>query len=188
MNRDSLTEEAFRKLLAWLNSNPDAAAETYNKIQVRLIRIFSAHGCAEPEKRTDDTFDRIMAKIDWLMENYVGDPIHYFCAVARNILKEDYRERTRTPFEDICHDPGAADEHLYQCLDECLDKLRPEARSLVVAYYEEQGQKKILRRKRLADSFGITLRALRLRVFHLRAQLKTCLEKCLQNGAMSETI
>ena len=185
MNRDALTEDGFRKLLGWLDPDPDVAAETYNKIQVRLIRIFSAHGCAEPEKRTDDTFDRIVGKIDWLVVNYVGDPIHYFCAVARNILKEDYRERTRTPFHDLQLTNATADERVYRCLDDCLGELTEQAQQLIVSYYEEQGQKKILKRKRLADSFGITLRALRLRVFHLRAQLKTCMEKCLQDSPVS---
>ena len=96
MSKDPLNEEAFNKLLAWLNPDRAEAAETYNRIQIRLIKIFSANGCADPEKLANETFDRILAKIDWLLENYVGDPLHYFCAVARNIVKEDYRDRIAT--------------------------------------------------------------------------------------------
>src|SRR5918994_4194229 len=96
MSKDPLNEEAFNKLLAWLNPDRAESAETYNRIQIRLIKIFSANGCGDPEKLADETFDRILSKIDWLNENYVGNPMHYLCAVARNIIKDDYRERTAT--------------------------------------------------------------------------------------------
>ena len=81
---DDLTEESFNKLLAWLDPDRDQAAEKFIKIQLRLIRIFSANGCSDPERLATETFSRIQARIDWLIENYVGDPLHYFCAVARN--------------------------------------------------------------------------------------------------------
>ena len=190
MTKDQLTEEAFNKLLVWLNPDREVAAETYNRIQIRLIKIFSAHGCGDPESLTNETFDRILSKIDWLTENYVGDPLLYFCAVARNVIKEDYRERAvaRTvPVESPVTEDREADQ-LYQCLDECMEKLSRHGQRLLISYYEEQGNEKIVNRRKLARELGITITALRLRVFHLRTELKLCMEICLQNRVAQETL
>lgn len=182
---DDLTEERFNKLLAWLDPDRDQAAEKYTKILYRLIRIFRANGCGDPENLATETFDRILSKIDWLMENYVGDPLHYLCGVARNLVKEDYRER-RTPkavppVSAIVENEES--ELLYQCLDKCLEILNQPSQRLLIEYYQEQGNRKVVNRRRLADELGITLRALRLRVFHMRSQLKICIEICLKNSA-----
>lgn len=190
--RDDPTEEGFNKLLAWLDPDKDQAAEKYNKIQGRLIRIFSVNGCSDPEMLTINTIDLVLSKIDWLIENYVGDPAHYFGAVARNKVKEDYRYRKETravvPVNINNEEEDEEEEKLYQCLDKCLKKLGLQVERVLVDYYQEQGNEKIMNRKKLADELGITLRALRLRVFHRRAQLKTCMEICLQELAAPETI
>ncbi|HKO41734.1 MAG TPA: hypothetical protein VJU84_00465 [Pyrinomonadaceae bacterium] len=190
MNKDSLTEEALNKLLHWLNPDRDLAGQLYNKVQLRLTRIFNAHGCGDPEKLADETFDRILSKIDWLNENYVGNPMHYLSAVARNIIKEDYRERTaaRTLPQP---EPVTSDEESdrrYECLDLCMAEFSQDGRRLLIAYFEGQGSEKIANRKKLAAELGVTLRALRLRVFHMKAQLRSCLEICLGKGAEYETL
>lgn len=190
MSKDPLTEEALNKLLRWLNPDRDLAAHTYNKVQLKLTRIFNAHGCGDPEKLADETFDRILSKIDWLIENYVGDPIHYLCAVARNVIKEDYRERIASrsmPQVDVVG-PDEEAERRYTCLDQCMRKLSQQGSELLISYYEGQGKEKIANRRKLAGELGVTLRALRLRAFHLRAQLKICVEICLKESAKYETL
>jgi len=175
---------AFEKLLAWLDPDREKAGEKYRKIQMRLIKIFACHGCSDPEKLADVTIDRVISKIDWLVENYVGDPLLYFCGVARNVLREDIRGRNNpkmvAPVEPT---PDNESDQEYDCLDQCMDELSQPTRRLVLAYYEEEGQAKIARRKKLAEELGITLQALRLRVFHTRVQLKACMEGCLTQSA-----
>lgn len=190
---DDLTEESFNKLLAWLDPDRDQAAEKFIKIQLRLIRIFSANGCSDPERLATETFSRIQARIDWLIDNYVGDPLHYFCAVARNQVKEDYRERTAiraVPLENPVVNPDEDEEsnRRYQCLDQCMETFNQHSQRLLIEYYQEQGNQKIVNRRKLAEEAGITLRALRLRVFHLRSRLKICMEMCLQDSGVHETI
>ena len=129
--------------------------------------------------------DLVLSKIDWLIGNYVGDPAHYFCAVARNKVKEDYRNRVETrAFRAVSppNEEDEEDERLHQCLDQCLKKLGQQVQQVLIDYYQEQGNEKIVNRRKLADKLGITLGALRLRVFHRRAQLKTCMEICLQES------
>jgi DNA-directed RNA polymerase specialized sigma24 family protein len=93
MIRKPPTQEAFDKLLEWLDPDRERAAEKYQKIHTRLIGIFSNHGCADPEKLADETIDRVIAKMDSLSVNYEGEPTRYFYGVARNILKEDLKRR-----------------------------------------------------------------------------------------------
>jgi len=185
MLRKPPTQEAFDKLLEWLDPDREQAGRKYQKIHARLIGIFSNHGCADPEKLADETIDRVTAKMDSLPENYEGEPARYFCGVARNILKEDLKRRNT-------HEPLAAehqqvedndDQSKYDCLDKCMAELPAQAQSVILAYYEEKGVVKIRHRKKIAEDLGINVTALRLRVFHMRAQLSKCLEECLKQAS-----
>ena len=175
-----LTTEAFDKLLTWLDPDREQAAKKYQKIHSRLISIFVTHGCVDSEGLADETIDRVIAKIDWLIENYVGEPTRYFCGVARNVFKEDLRKRL--PPEVPIGPQNEVDEHeqqRYACFDRCMSELPARHQSLVLEYYEDKGQAKIRHRKKLAEEHGMSMAALRLRVFHVRARLSKCLETCL---------
>lgn len=178
------TQEAFNKLLAWLDADREQAGRKYQQIQLRLIGIFSSHGCIEPEKLADETIDRVTAKINWLEENYVGEPTRYFCGVARNVLKEDLRGRVapRMPFQHE-RDLDEIVQQKYDCLDRCMSELPTRNQLLVLAYYEEEGHAKIVSRKKLAADYGLTMKALRLRVFHIRVRLSECLKTCLSESS-----
>jgi DNA-directed RNA polymerase specialized sigma24 family protein len=65
------------------------------------------------------------------------------------------------------------------CLERCLDELAPEDRSLVLAYEEGEKQARIQNRRRLAAELGITINALRIKVYRLHQQLEKCIELCL---------
>jgi RNA polymerase sigma factor (sigma-70 family) len=181
MTKEPPTQEAFNKLLAWLNADREQAADKYEKVRRRLIKIFGCHGCAEPENLADETIDRVILKVDWLVENYVGDPTLYFCGVARNVLKEDLRERSKSTTlpPELTEPEDEEDQEEYDCLDQCMEQLTQRSRDLVLAYYEEEGHAKIVNRSKLAEGLGITLRALRLRIYHIRLQLRECVEVCL---------
>ena len=184
MIRKPPTQEAFDRLLEWLDPDREQAGKKYQKIQERLILIFSNHGCADPEKLADETIDRVTEKIDKLLENYEGEPTRYFCGVARNILKEDLKRRnTHEPLAEHQQIETNDDQTKYDCLDKCMAELPPQSQSVILAYYEEQGLAKIRRRKKLAEELGITVTALRLRVFHMRTQLSRCVEECLQQAS-----
>lgn len=185
MTRKPPSQEAFDKLLGWLDPDREQAGRKYQKIQIRLTDIFSCHGCTEPESLADETIDRVIEKIDWLIENYVGDPIRYFCGVARNVLRE-YWKRRRVPDEfpdEQKNEPDEENDRRFDCLDKCMAELLPRNRSMILDYYEDQGKAKIVHRKQLAENTGISLPALRLRVFHIRSQLATCMQECVNQGS-----
>src|SRR5262245_37389330 len=131
------TPEAFEKLLAWLDPDGDEAARKYQRIHSRLISIFSSHGCSDPATLADETIDRVISKIDWLVEHYEGEPIKFFHGVARFVLLEDLKTRVtdNTPVEQnkiVNERNDDEDRPEYECLDRCMAKLPAGNQSLVL--------------------------------------------------------
>ena len=179
LTTESSNQEAFDKLLDWLHPDRDKAGEKYNQIQFRLIRIFACQGCCEPEDLADQTLDVVMKKIDWLIENYEGDPALYFYGVAKKKHLEQLR-RKPVPILPLPKPPPEEIERAAECLDHCLEKLTAEDRQLVVRYHEESKGAKIRLRKQLAAELGISINALRIRVWHLHTNLRGCIDVCMQ--------
>ena len=175
--REPPSKEAFDKLLLWLDPERDTAAKKYQITQLRLIRIFAAKGCCDPEDLADETFNVAALKVDWLLENYVGDPALYLYAIARNIFLEQKPKPVPTP-----PTPPDTDEleRRSNCLDRCLEQVAtPEERRLVLRYHEKEKQERIRTRKELADESGLTINALRIKVHHIHARLRPCIQDCL---------
>jgi DNA-directed RNA polymerase specialized sigma24 family protein len=167
--------EAFEKLLNWLDPDREKAGEKYHRLHLRLTRIFAAKGCCQGEDLADETFNVIARKIDWLIENYVGDPALYFFGVARKIYQ---------PPRPIPNPPPAPDnteiERRCSCLEECLDHVTSaDEREVVLRYHQKDKGEKIRERKKLARELGISLNALRIRIWHIHARLRPCVQQCV---------
>lgn len=181
MSKGDLTQEAFEKLLLWLNPNQEAAGKKYELIRLRLIRIFSSRGCCEVEDLADKTFDVVGSRIDWLIENYQGDPALYFYGVAKKIYLE-YLKQKQPPNNPRPVIDDSLIEGKCACLEECLKQLLTETdRRLVLRYHEKEKKEKIELRKSIASELGITLNALRIRVHHIHARLRPCIYECLRH-------
>jgi len=187
LTTESLNQEAFDKLLAWLDPDRDKAGEKYNQIQFRLIRIFACQGCCEPEDLADETVDVVIRKIDWLTENYEGDPASYFFGVAKKKHLEQLRKKP-LPNPPLPEPPSEEIDQASECLDNCLEKLTPADRKLAVRYHEESKGAKIRLRKQLAAELGLSINALRIRVFHLHSDLRECVDSCMRKIRPAETI
>ena len=175
----SSNQEAFDKLLAWLDPDRDKAGEKYSQIQFRLISIFACQGCCEPEDLADETLDIVMRKIEWLIENYEGDPALYFYGVAKKKHLEQLRKKP-PPKLPPPEPPSEEIDHAAECLDNCLEKLAAEDRKLVLRYHEETKGAKINLRKQLAAELGVTINALRIKIYHLHSDLRECIDVCLR--------
>jgi DNA-directed RNA polymerase specialized sigma24 family protein len=182
MTKGELTKEAFDQLLRWLDSDRDKAASKYERIRLRLIRIFAARGCCDAEDLSDQTINVIVGKIDWLTENYEGEPAIYFYAVAKKIFLEQLKKRSLPPVPPPSPDRSEL-ELQSRCLHECLQReLTPAEQDLVVKYHEGDGQERIRLRKELAKQLGISLNALRIRLFHLLARIRPCIHHCVRKS------
>ncbi|HEY4423477.1 MAG TPA: hypothetical protein VGN10_04670 [Pyrinomonadaceae bacterium] len=173
------TQDEFEKLLRWLDHDRDKAGERYEKIRYRLIGVFSSRGCCEPDALADKSINVVTLKIDWLLENYVGDPALYFYAVAKKIFLESIKPKPSANVPPPDPQPPEV-EQLASHLDECLDELAQSDRDLVLRYHEFEKQEKIRNRKRLAEELKFSLNALRIKVCHIHSRLKKCIESRLR--------
>lgn len=178
MTHHVITEDSFDALLSWLGPTRDEAAQKYETIRTRLIRILMKKGCTEPEDLTDETINRVAEKVP--IPGYVGDPLHYFIAVARLVFKEWLR-RKEIPSEDVPSitgpDPGP--DEARECLRSCLSQLPEEQRYLVLDYYLDRKRAKIDLHRQLALELGVSANALRIRAYRLRAEMEKCVVACL---------
>lgn len=186
-----LTQDAFETLLNWLDSDRDQAGRKYEEIRLRLIKIFTCRGRLEAEDLADETINRVSLKAGNLADTYEGSPALYFYGVAQKVQLEHARKTRRICAESELNgfagnsrqsaSPVPADtEVVYQCLDECLEKLPPENRRLVLEYYQHEKQGKIVHRKHLAHELGIAVNALRIRAHRIRRILQECVHKCVE--------
>ncbi|HJP90740.1 MAG TPA: hypothetical protein VJ875_02220 [Pyrinomonadaceae bacterium] len=179
MNKNNPTQEAFDKLLLWLDPDRDKAGEKYEKIRKRVISFFSCRGCWEADDLADKTINVVISKIDWLSENYVGEPALYFYAVAKKIYLEHMKPRPKPPPPDPT--PVEVDDTCTY-LDRCLEQLPLADRDLVLRYQEGEKHVKIENRKKLADELKISRNALRIKVCHIHSRLRECIETFIRKA------
>lgn len=188
-----VTQQDFDRLLDWLAADRESAGSKYEKIRVRLIKIFTCRGCGEADDLADETINRVTVKLGEIAASYSGDPALYFYGVAQKVHLEYLRKKPRVqesfeagnkPRGQTVWPPETADEieQEYECLEQCMDRLPPENRRLVLEYYQEEKRAKIDHRKQLADQLGIAVNALRIRACRLRAQLQQCVQNCLEQS------
>lgn len=174
-----MTQAEFDALLTWLDPDRDLAGEKYERVRMKLIRVFAHRGCSEPELLADQTFNRVASKLHSIAHDWVGDPMAYFYNVAQKIVFEHFRSRKVRELPP----PQPVDEQIedqYGCLEQCVSALPNEDQRLVQEYYKDSKSQKIILRQTLANELGITVNALRIRAFRLRQQLRTCVVKCLE--------
>ena len=174
-----LTQESFDALLAWLDPSREEAGRKYEQIRVRLIKIFTCRGCYESEDLADETINRVSKKLPDIEAAYEGAPTPYFYGVANKVHME-YLRRPRVPMPPIPFVDSALIEQEFDCLEQCIQKLTPDNRDLVLQYYQGEKTLKIIHRKKLAEQLGIAVNALRIRAHRIRTTLQECVEGCLQ--------
>jgi len=185
----SLTATSFQTLLGRLDTDPSAAAKKYEALRIKLANLHRWRGCAElhADELADITLDRVAAKLaaGEVVENVAA----FASAVARFVSLEHSRKNKldavgddlpETPVEpdlDFLDDP---DERM-KCMRRCVaTTLTDDDKRIVVGYYDTDADEKIKSaRKRLADSFGLTVNALKVRACRLRMRLEQCINDCV---------
>lgn len=173
------TQEGFDRLLSWLADNRDEAGKKYEMIRQRLMKFFICRGCEDVEDLADQTITIVTTKVGEIALNYEGDPVLYFYGVAKKVFKDYLRIKNRPvppPPPDVTH----VDDAVYDCLDDCMQKLPEENRQLVLRYYQDEKKVKIDNRQILADELGIAMNALRIRAHRIRLLLRKCVQECTE--------
>lgn len=179
--KNVVSQEDFDALLSWLDVNRDVAAQKYERIRQRLIRIFAGRGCFDAEELTDETINRVTLKSAEVAANYVGEPALYFYGVANHVHQEWLRKQTQIKnlqFVEKNNDDYSDFEIQYECLKKCLETLPSVHRYLIIEYYQNEKRAKIEHRQELAEQIGISHNALQIKTCRIRAVLHECVKKC----------
>ncbi len=181
-----LTQEGLDKLLGLLDQDRERAADKYEQLRRRLLKLFEWRGSSTPEENADEALNRVARKIVEGVE--IRDINHFVGGVARRLFLEilEHREREQKALNQLPEPVIVVeikDEEVdprLDCFRACLDELPAQQRRLIVDYYHEGERKRIEQRKVLAVTLQIPLNALRIRAHRLRSQLDTCIRDCLQ--------
>lgn len=184
-----LTSKSLESLLDHLGPDRTAAAERYEEIRRRLIRLFRWRGCDHADELADETINRVADKVAGGLEIQADDPFRYFCGVAHLVFKEILRRerRARAALDEVRHlpsppDPDDEDERL-AWLRECLGSLSQDHRQLILDYQRGEGGERIRRRREIAERLAIPMNALRIRVHRIRVRLEECVHAVAGDAA-----
>jgi DNA-directed RNA polymerase specialized sigma24 family protein len=172
---------SFDALLAVLGPTPDQSAAAYRQLHARLTRFFALNNAADPADLADRTLDRLARSLE---SREIASPVAFALGIARLLLKEEARARAKeidaardwTAVTDPASDL-AEKEDLLARLDRCLDRMPPERREMLRAYYGWAGSTRIEHHRLLAGRLGVSVHALRNRLLRARADLSICMER-----------
>jgi DNA-directed RNA polymerase specialized sigma24 family protein len=189
-----LSREAFAKLLAELDPDPEAAGGKYEELRRQLIKFFEWRGALFQDELADETLNRLARKIaeGEVIEKSV---IAFSLGIARFVLLEASKSPDNKRIEMKSLDKIAAplerraeDDDLWViCLKECLGRVSVENRELVIEYYQDEGRARIEDRKMLAARLGISLNALFSRAKRARNKLEECVDRCVKRKSKRAT-
>ena len=192
----TLSPETFRQFLNWLDEGVDSDGARYLEMRRRLAGYFDRRNCPFPEDLADETLNRVARKLDEKGEIVGASPAHYCYIVAKFVFLEFGRrgENKNTSLDDALESgqvipkltvPFRTDEDIgakekpFDCLEQCLSKLPPKDRELILDYYCGEQRAKIERRSELAARFSLTMNALSIRACRIRDKLELCVSKCI---------
>jgi len=179
--RWALTQEAFDTLLASLGGDPESAGRHYLETRAKLVRFFEWRGCPFPEDHADETFNRVAKRL--VEGERILNPAGYYFGVARLLVLEINKESIRQqqtlrelPDATILSDQSDESDPRIDRLRQCLQRLSPDDRELILQYYHGEKSVKINCRKKLAERLGVPMNTLRMRVLRIRESLQRCFE------------
>lgn len=193
----NLREQAFRALLAWLDSGAESDGASYLEMRRRLVAYFDRKNCLSPEDLADETLNRVARRLEEEGEILDATPPHFCYMTARFVYLEflrsgGYRDQSleaipaagrwsstlAAPF-----DPDSeSQQKTMQCLESCLERLQTSDRELILEYYRGERREKIETRRELATRLGLTPNALAIRAARIRTRLERCVTGCTDDS------
>jgi DNA-directed RNA polymerase specialized sigma24 family protein len=183
MGRDD--QDPFEFFLSWLSPERDAAEKKLKSLRRRLVTVLDLRGCPVSEDMVEEAILLFIQRLPSMADSFKdNDPTSYLYVTAYRLYLK-YIERQFVPLpDDISELPqpdagaGVEKEQLHECLDRCLEGMGREERGMLLDYYRDDKRAKIDLRKMLARRMGISANALRIRIYHLRNSLQSCIEEC----------
>jgi len=183
VNEWALTQEAFDRLMEWLDPDAGTAARKYEQTRRNLLKFFECRRCVSAEEQVDRVIDRVARRISEGVEVYTANPFLYFHGVALNVFQEYLRKQIApmdVPVPDA--EDSARMQQRLECMERCLDGVPAETRQMMVDYCTVDKASKRRTRETLAERLGTSVNSLRIRVHRVREQLERCVTICLSPG------
>ncbi|MFV0390061.1 MAG: hypothetical protein ACK5NT_15060 [Pyrinomonadaceae bacterium] len=182
-----LTDEAFTRLLKWLDDGAPTNGRKYLEMRERLVSYFDRKSSVNPDDLADETLDRVARR---LTEEKIttDEPAKYCYIVAKFVYLESLRAKENKNIEITDSHPDTTDlffkdsetaEKRFGCLEKCTAKLELQMRELIMNYYCGDAGEKIEIRRKMAEDLGISSNALTIRAYRIREQLMKCVKNCL---------
>lgn len=178
-------QHAFRRFLEWLDEGADSGGQKYLEMHRRLVSYFDRKNCLSARELADETLSRVARRLDEEGAITGATPAHYCYIVARFVFLEYQRQNLLLPIGAAeLNAPLKADDsaenrvQMLRCLEQCLSRLEPEQRELILGYYQGEQRVKIGLRRQLADRLGLTMNALSIRACRIRDRLEACVRAC----------
>jgi DNA-directed RNA polymerase specialized sigma24 family protein len=148
------------------------------------VKFLDWRGAPFPEELVDETFDRVMRKLE--DGETIRDLPIYCHGMARLVFLQslEHPGNKRVGLEELSMiaipEPDVTDVRR-ECLNHCLRQLPAENRELIIEYYRKDGRHKIDHRVAMAQRLGIPLSALRSRAQRIRDKLERCIMRRLKD-------
>jgi DNA-directed RNA polymerase specialized sigma24 family protein len=191
--RWQLTDETLACLLRALHADQSLALERYQRLQQRLILFFMRHRSIFPEDLADEVINRLARA--FYEGRAIASPEAFSLGVARMVLREEqtrllreqrtYQESERNR-KDITLTSSESDCEI-EAQEAELAALPPAARSMLTQYHAGSGAERINGRQRLAQDMGLSMGALRKRIFDLQTSVRRSVMRALgESGSLPE--
>jgi hypothetical protein len=191
--RRELDGEDFQRLLKRFHPDPALAAHAYENLRQGLMRsIRNNNNQCSCEAKAEELADRALDVTAKKLASYeIKNVNEYAFGVARVLLRkqkmivsigdiQEFRGRDENPEHTIL--ARMEEECRQKCFLRCMERLSPENQRLILEYYPDESYDLEQRRLRLAESLGIDVHALRLRMNRLRTKLEKCCARGLAGG------
>lgn len=183
----TLDAEALGRFLLLLDSDVAVAAKRYERLRQKLIHLFEWRGAVFAEDLADETLNRVIRRVEQGSDLDAENVQRFSAGVAHRVFLEHLREvRRASPAPPAASRPPwvakgrqTTDLRLRR-LDDCLQRLNTEERSLILRYYGGEPRQRIAERRQLAKELGIRTGHLRIRAFRIRAKLEQWIQQEMQ--------
>ncbi len=186
----TITSDAFRRLLEWLDEGDDSDGHKYLEMRRRLVNYFDRKNCRAPDELADETLNRAARRLEEEGKIESETPAKFCYITARFVFLEHLRDADKKDVsldERVEQSKAAVNdgeerksrEKMLDCLERCTTRLEPLNRKIITSYYFGEERAKIESRRALAQSLGISTNALTIRACRIRDKLQSCVSECV---------
>jgi DNA-directed RNA polymerase specialized sigma24 family protein len=189
-HRPDPTADQLEQFLQRLDPDRKLAGEKYEVLRRKLIVYFNAHDCWSPNDLADRAINIVVAKC---ASQSIQEVNYFSLGVARHVRQEATREARR--FEEFRADPPDSSgssrlgsesildrltrQEELNCLRKCAMQLPKPDGNLIIEYYDAGDVSLEARRQKLAETYGLSVEALRTRASRIRKVLLQCWLECM---------